>query len=342
MYDIWWYSRVVSRDDPGMDNIWWYTRSSRETTQENQIAGWENAQTNKDRDMKAYVIDTAHWRNEGLESKEREGTPKIFEGVEKYTFAASIAAIDREDRDQIQDFALNRVMKGMMVVSEGWKFGMWNQHGVETMHATNLAERRVHDDLEEMMTEADKSEGKAQLEELTKTIGWLKGEMKWNHLWHLNVWDLDQLRSMSYPEDIIFAHLSRNTNKYVYLETESERVLLDIQEVLECVETGRRYLGVADSEHRGHQGPGAVYAANELCTGTEGVRKRQTQVKGRQNSTTNSFIYSQYAVRMMCRYAHCGSHYFNGHYRSLKGMRVLLEGHLSGVGVGSRLEYLQN
>ncbi|KAF9507783.1 hypothetical protein BS47DRAFT_1398377 [Hydnum rufescens UP504] len=341
--------------------------------------------------------------------KEREGTPKIFEGVEKYTFAASIAAIDREDHDQIQDFALNRAMKGMMVghcsvdltkvVSEGWKFGMWNQRGVETTHATNLAERvrlqrvvdcdmgiqiglrrecpgadlggeegastgrippvwrepptfcdrkllktakaeldramdaaqRVHDDLEEMTTEGDKNEGKAQLEELTKTIGWLKGEMKWNHLWHLNVWDLDQLRSTSYPEDIIFAHLSRNTNKYVYLETESERVLLDIQEVQSVLKwdddiwasqiaiTG----DIKDLELSMQQ----TNFAWELKV----YGKRQTQVKGQQNLTTNSFIYSRYAVRMMCWYAHCGSHYFNGHYRLLKGMRVLLEGHLSGI-----------
>ncbi|KAF9504492.1 hypothetical protein BS47DRAFT_1401344 [Hydnum rufescens UP504] len=361
--------------------------SSRETTQENQIAGWENAQTNKDRDMKArdeHEATTRHimsstWRTGGMKASK---------------------AKERDD------------------VSEGWKFGMWNQRGVETTHATNLAERvrlqrvvdrdtgiqiglrwewfentletmlegkriqdipileltsegkkalargefrpfggnhrrsaieilvktakaeldramdaaqRVHDDLEEMTTEADKSEGKAQLEELTKTIGWLKGEMKWNHLWHLNVWDLDQLRLTSYPEDIIFAHLSRNTNKYVYLETESERVLLDIQEVRSALKRDDDIWAsqiastgdIKDLELSMQQ----TNFARELKV----YGKRQTQVKGRQNSTTNSFIYSWYAVRMMCRYAHCGSHYFNGHYQSLKGMRVLLEGHLSGI-----------
>ncbi|KAF9512979.1 hypothetical protein BS47DRAFT_1362766 [Hydnum rufescens UP504] len=82
--------------------------------------------------------------------KEREGTLKIFEGVEKYMFTASIAAIDHKDCNQIQDFALNWAMKGMMVghcsvdltkvVLEGWKFGMWNQHGVEMTHMMNLAE----------------------------------------------------------------------------------------------------------------------------------------------------------------------------------------------------------
>ncbi|KAF9515154.1 hypothetical protein BS47DRAFT_1391884 [Hydnum rufescens UP504] len=310
-------------------------------------------------------------------AKEREGTPKIFEGVEKYTFSASIAAIDREDRDQIQDFALN--------LSEGWKFGMWNQRGVETTHATNLAERgfvvngsktrwrrtlegkRIQDipvleltsegkkalargefrpfggnhrrSAIEILVKTAKAEldramdaaQRAQLEELTKTIGWLKGEMKWNHLWHLNVWDLDQLRSTSYPEDIIFAHLSRNTNKYVYLETESERVLLDIQEVRSALKRDDDIWAsqiastgdIKDLELSMHQ----TNFVRELKV----YGKRQTQVKGRQNSTTNSFIYSRYAVRMMCRYAHCGSHYFNGHYRSLKGMRVLLEGHLSGI-----------
>ncbi|KAF9512980.1 hypothetical protein BS47DRAFT_1362767 [Hydnum rufescens UP504] len=44
---------------------------------------------------------------------------------------------------------------------------------------------------------------------------------------------------------------------------------------------------------------------------------QQTQVKGHQNLTTNSFIYS--------------CHYFNGHYQLLKGMKVLLDGHLSGI-----------
>ncbi|KAF9518853.1 hypothetical protein BS47DRAFT_1388546 [Hydnum rufescens UP504] len=276
-------------------------------------------------------------------AKEREGTPKIFEGVEKYTFAASIAAIDREDRDQIQDFALN--------LSEGWKFGMWNQRGVETTHATNLAERvrfsawltvtrnqiglrrewfentlwlgenspvwrepptiryrntsedgegragramdaaqRVHDDLEEMTTEAEKSEGKAQLEELTKTIG------------STSIDELPGGHNLCSPVS--------KYEQYVYLETESERVLLDIQEVRSALKR--------DDD---------IWASQIASTGD--IKDLELATK-----LDDELVYL-FTVCGTDDVSVCALRepLLQRHYRSLKGMRVLLEGHLSGVSV---------
>ncbi|KAF9513972.1 hypothetical protein BS47DRAFT_1362057 [Hydnum rufescens UP504] len=326
-------------------------------------------------------------------AKEREGTPKIFEGVEKYTLQRrsprligrprSNPGLRAEPCDERDDGSFGRV-----------EFGMWNQRGVETTHATTLlsetssgmVRKHVETTLEgkriqdipileltsegkkalaqgefrpfggnhrrsaieilvktakaeldeqwtlhsEMTTEAEKSEGKAQLEELTKTIGWLKGEMKWNHLWHLNVWDLDQLRLTSYPEDIIFAHLSRNTNKYVYLETESERVLLDIQEVRSALKRDDDIWASQIASTGDIRRAGAVYASTNFVRELKVYGKRQTQVKGRQNSTTLVYLFTVCGTDdvSVCALRRA---LLQRSLPSLKGMRVLLEGHLSGI-----------
>ncbi|KAF9507937.1 hypothetical protein BS47DRAFT_1366319 [Hydnum rufescens UP504] len=125
-----------------------------------------------------------HRRIEGLESEGKGRNPK-----------------DRKQIQGIPCLELTAEGKKALAWGEFWPFRGNHQHLVIKILVKMVkveldqvmeAAQHVHNDLEEMMTEGEKSEGKVQLEELTKMIGWLKGEMQWNHLWHLNVWDLGE------------------------------------------------------------------------------------------------------------------------------------------------------
>jgi hypothetical protein len=133
-----------------------------------------------------------------------------------------------------------------------------------------------------------------------------------------------------FSQEDISVHLSRNSNKHVYLETDSERVLLDLRAVREA-------LILDDKEWAQMTQASASRPTTKIPLAwpqdnfNRALGKHLEATIGMYSSTQNSMLSSPYAVRMMSRYVAFGDHYFNGQYASIRGLRGLIEQHMCAV-----------
>ncbi|KAF9515147.1 hypothetical protein BS47DRAFT_1391878 [Hydnum rufescens UP504] len=180
-------------------------------------------------------------------------------------------------------------------------------------------------------TKEQEADYTAWVEKETQLIGYLKGESKWNMLWHLNIWDLDALESVQgYSHEDISIHLSRNSNKYVYLETDSERVFLDLRGVREALASDdKAWVQMTQKLASGRDLK--ITLAQPQENFKRALEKHLEGTIGMYNSTQNSMLSSPYAVRMMSRYVAFGDHYFNGQYATIRGLRGLIDQHMCGI-----------
>ncbi|KAF9504206.1 hypothetical protein BS47DRAFT_1401648 [Hydnum rufescens UP504] len=161
-------------------------------------------------------------------------------------------------------------------------------------------------------TKEQEADYTAWVEKETQLIGYLKGESKWNMLWHLNIWDLDALES------------------YVYLETDSERVFLDLRGVREALASDdKAWVQMTQKLASGRDLK--ITLAQPQENFKRALEKHLEGTIGMYNSTQNSMLSSPYAVRMMSRYVAFGDHYFNGQYATIRGLRGLIDQHMCGI-----------
>jgi hypothetical protein len=137
-----------------------------------------------------------------------------------------------------------------------------------------------------------------------------------------------------YPLEEIFIYLSRNSSKHVYMETDSEKVLLDLRTVQQSLRSGNE-AWIMDmkrwKESESEEDPTTFPVFMGYGAFKDTLLQHLEETKMQYNSTQNGFLASPYAVRMMCRFVDFGDYFFTGPYASIKGFRGLIDGHCAGV-----------
>lgn len=144
--------------------------------------------------------------------------------------------------------------------------------------------------------------------------------------------NIDALEAITeYPTEDIFIHLSRNSTKHVYLETDSEKVLLDLRKVQQGLRSDDERWKSAMVKRCAHETAEAFDLAEEYRDFPLRLAEHLENTKAMYNSTQNGFLASSYAVRMMCRFVEFGDYFFNGKYASIKAFRNLMDNHCGAV-----------
>lgn len=129
------------------------------------------------------------------------------------------------------------------------------------------------------------------------------------------------------PEDV-FVYLSRNTTKQVCMETESEKILLDLRDVRANLRQDTMdWTDLLKTD----KGQNKIPLLPDSINFRRAWSKHLEATVGKYNSTQNGFLASPYAVRMMSRFVDFGDYYLNGEFGSIKAIRSMIENHSAAV-----------